>query len=60
MIERLGRVHTSLIEQAVYLLDGMYLLGCEAATVESDGVDTAVSDGFACGDDVRRDIFVDT
>lgn len=60
MIQRLGGVHTALIEKTVGLLDSVDLLGREAATVEADGVDTAIRDRLTGSDDERRYVLVDT
>ena len=58
IFERLGGVHTIVINNAVDLLDCVDLLRCETATVESDRVDTGISNRFAGGYDIRRDVFV--
>ena len=58
ILERLGSVHTIVINNAVDLLDCVDLLRCETATVESDRVDTGISNRFAGGYDIRRDVFV--
>ena len=57
-IEGLGYDHTALIDEAIRLLDGMNLFRRETATVESDRVDTGISNRFAGGYDIRRDVFV--
>ena len=56
--ERLGSVHTIVINNAVDLLDCVDLLRCETAAIESDRVDTGISNRFAGGYDIRRDVFV--
>lgn len=54
LLKRLGGIEVAVIDEAIYILDDMNLIGRETAAVEPDGVDAAESNRFACCDSVRR------
>ena len=58
ILERLGSVHTIVVNNAVYLLDRVNLFRRETATVESDRVDTTKGNRVSRRNDVWRDVFV--
>ena len=60
LCEGIRSVESALINDAVGIVDILYNLVRKTTTTESDDVDSTVSDRFASGYDIRRNIFTET